>query len=528
MFSRKFQDDRSFTAEDVRALAFAHTAAASGAAPVPATFSFEGLGGTFGTVTGLGGYDWTNFGYIKDSEADAEIGPSGFSRGVAAGHFVAYNNDGETGSTISSDYGNFNVNSVWLTAGVRDGMSVSIDAYDDGVLKYHTSVTIGDDAATKFTLGFRDVDTVTFTPTGGTSDVATVDAPYLVFDNVVLAARTGAITGTVFNDKDRDGIQEAGESGLSGRTVFVDANHNGVLDTGETQTVTGTGGVYTFNDLAFGRYDVVEVPLSGQAVTPTKFIDDYTFAATAFRFVDIAQPGNAMVFADKDDGFAFFEPSSPVKFYGQSYGGFYISTNGFIQLGPDDGVTKYYDNVPIGSTNPPNGIIAPLWDDYNLTNAGAVYAVDDSAHKRFIVEWKDVPIYNDTTGRTSTFEAIIGYNGSIQFQYLRVNQAPTVTATVGVENQDGSLGTGISFGAAPDNRSGYLLTPDRYQQINGHASVDVFTGETTTVNFGNRPLPPSSVPAGAFASDTVMVDHAAFHAASAHGVLAGLEPFHLV
>ena len=42
------------------------------------------------------------------------------------------------------------------------------------------------------------------------------------------------ISGTVFQDNDSDGVDDAGDVPIGGVTVFVDANQNGVLDTGGT------------------------------------------------------------------------------------------------------------------------------------------------------------------------------------------------------------------------------------------------------------------------------------------------------
>lgn len=57
--------------------------------------------------------------------------------------------------------------------------------------------------------------------------------------------RGTSLTGTVFNDLNRDSTRAASEPGLAGVTVFVDANGNGVLDPGEISTTTNADGTYT-------------------------------------------------------------------------------------------------------------------------------------------------------------------------------------------------------------------------------------------------------------------------------------------
>ncbi len=53
-------------------------------------------------------------------------------------------------------------------------------------------------------------------------------------------AGVGAISGTVFQDNNGNGVLDAGETGLSGVTVYVDSNSNGVLNSGVQTTVAST------------------------------------------------------------------------------------------------------------------------------------------------------------------------------------------------------------------------------------------------------------------------------------------------
>jgi len=54
-----------------------------------------------------------------------------------------------------------------------------------------------------------------------------------------------ALTGSVFNDFNRDAVRGAGEAGLGGIRVFVDANGNGAYDSGELSTTTAADGTYS-------------------------------------------------------------------------------------------------------------------------------------------------------------------------------------------------------------------------------------------------------------------------------------------
>jgi hypothetical protein len=76
------------------------------------------------------------------------------------------------------------------------------------------------------------------------------------------------ITGTVFNDVNGDGIKAATDGGLANVTVFVDKNKNGLPDAGEPKTTTAANGTYTISGVAAGSYSVREiVPATYRATT---------------------------------------------------------------------------------------------------------------------------------------------------------------------------------------------------------------------------------------------------------------------
>ena len=53
------------------------------------------------------------------------------------------------------------------------------------------------------------------------------------------------ISGVAFNDRNKDGVRNPDEPGLSGITVYLDINNNGLLDVGEPSAVTSIDLYYT-------------------------------------------------------------------------------------------------------------------------------------------------------------------------------------------------------------------------------------------------------------------------------------------
>lgn len=76
-------------------------------------------------------------------------------------------------------------------------------------------------------------------------------------------ATPGQVTGTLWNDVDRDGTREAGEAGLAGFNVFLDLNGNGTREPGEPEVLTNGQGEFTFSDLSPVSYNLRIVPLAG-------------------------------------------------------------------------------------------------------------------------------------------------------------------------------------------------------------------------------------------------------------------------
>jgi len=98
--------------------------------------------------------------------------------------------------------------------------------------------------------------------TGSTSPSVSLTGGSTTTENIGLFSSIstgGTITGVVFDDKNRNGIMNAGENPVGGVTVFLDANGNGKLDSGEQSTVSGRNGTYALTTPTNGQVTVSAV-----------------------------------------------------------------------------------------------------------------------------------------------------------------------------------------------------------------------------------------------------------------------------
>jgi uncharacterized repeat protein (TIGR01451 family) len=89
-------------------------------------------------------------------------------------------------------------------------------------------------------------------------------------------AKTGAdfgnwepatVSGTKYEDKNANGLFDAGDAPLGGVTIYVDYNGNGALDAGEPATVSAADGTWTIAGIKPGAFKVLELPYSNYTCT---------------------------------------------------------------------------------------------------------------------------------------------------------------------------------------------------------------------------------------------------------------------
>ena len=255
----------------------------------------------------------------------------------------------------------------------------------------------------------------------------------------------GEIRGSKWNDLDGDGERDEGEPGIENWTIYLDDNQNGELDEGEISTVTDANGEYVFTDVEPGSYTVTELVEEGwQPTFPVAFEYESTDSnqpeGPVYDWVDISDVGTELNLSDDD--FAEVELPFTFPFFEQEKTDVKISSNGYLSFGAE---AFDYTNDPIPNLEQPNDIIAPFWDDLNPSDGGNIYYYYDETDEQFIVQYQELPRFGD--GGSLTFQTILEADGSILYQYNDMN-GTLDSATIGVENVDGSNGLEVAFNEA--------------------------------------------------------------------------------
>ncbi|MBC2195251.1 SdrD B-like domain-containing protein [Listeria booriae] len=144
-----------------------------------------------------------------------------------------YSVDGTLVKTVSTDsQGNFSF------AGVSAG-------------NYYVKASIPEGYTFQSSQGFGSDGNSFYLQADGTSNISNL--------RLTLAQKSGQIRSTVFNDLNKNGTQEVGESGVAGATVTLYSNTGAVVET----TTTDANGLYKFETVTPGTYYVKVTPPTG-------------------------------------------------------------------------------------------------------------------------------------------------------------------------------------------------------------------------------------------------------------------------
>jgi len=137
------------------------------------------------------------------------------------------------------------------------------------------------------------------------------------------------------------------------------------------------------------------------------------------------------------------------------------------------------------SSEDPNALLAPFWEDLNPTSGGQMYYFPWGDH--FVVQWNAVPHYSG--GGPETFQVVIYADGSILFNYKTVDTGNS--STVGIENESGTDGLQVVFDSSYLHSEMTILFSSDYLQ----PWLTIFPLIISkTISFWTRRSSPSALP----------------------------------
>jgi hypothetical protein len=167
----------------------AFTASSAGAV----TINFDDLGNGASISPGYNGFSWSNF-FALNAVQFANDGPSGYTNGNVSPSNVAYNGFANPASFYASNQANdFTLNSFYLTGAWNNGLSVLVQAFDNGNLVNSTTLIVSTLSPTLFTLNWSGIDSVLFTSFGGISAGYRGAGAHFALDNLTVNGAVSAV-----------------------------------------------------------------------------------------------------------------------------------------------------------------------------------------------------------------------------------------------------------------------------------------------------------------------------------------------
>ena len=185
-------------------------------------------------------------------------------------------------------------------------------------------------------------------------------------------------------------------------------------------------------------------------------------------------------------------------FYGNSYDEFRVSSNGFVSFSNfTHGGGNIYNNVDIPNTTTPNNYIAPFWDDTTAYNDQDQYiyyqTIGTAPNRQLIVQFTNVGFWDDPTPLGTFFVILYESSNEIQLQYRYLvgdnARAHGSSATVGLENADGTAGNKYSYNTADSLDSEQVI-----RFVPNGSDYDITTGAYEGVLLGAGSTPAPDIP----------------------------------
>jgi len=210
-------------------------------------------------------------------------------------------------------------------------------------------------------------------------------------------------------------------------------------------------GVETYDDVPpdpMTRYTwsvtgIDEVPNEGPAAQVTGAVIS-PWQQIPYQWVEISGIGTPSGVTGDDQNLGPFYFGFDFEFYGNTFNGIRICSNGFLSF---TSTSTAYSNYPIPTSAEPNNLIALFWDDLNPSTGGTIWYLRDTPNQRFIVEYDHVNYYSG--GGNVTVQVIFNADGSMIYAYNSIAGVNN-SCTVGIENATGTDGEQVCYNGTGD------------------------------------------------------------------------------
>ncbi|MBC1231154.1 hypothetical protein HB816_11890 [Listeria booriae] len=313
-----------------------------------------------------------------------------------------------------------------------------------GAGNYYVKASIPEGYTFESSEGFGSDGNSFYLQADGTSDISNL--------RLTLAQKVGQIRSTVFNDLNKNGTQEVGESGVAGATVTLYSNTGAVVET----TTTDANGLYKFETITPGTYYVkVTAPTGYDVLANTAFGDDGVSGYININAEQTRTDMNASLVAKAD-------PTAVANAKWIYHTGFAPSTD--LAEGGEISVSNTYkdgynnDNVDVAFYNSEDKIVDPSSYTTTLSNPDLFSSVKaNGTHIAFT--------HTEKTG--SSLVTVKDASGKVVRTFtITITADPTVVTDVKWNyNKDGI--------SRPVNNNGILEIPNTYLNQFNKPHVDL-------------------------------------------------------
>ena len=275
----------------------------------------------------------------------------------------------------------------------------------------------------------------------------TINAGQSANFNIIYEPTTAGTHNTVVTISSNDANNPTNNLSVSGNATepsdiaINPSSFNVTLDinstTDETLTIANNGGSNLIYNLT------IEDPTKSSG-GPDSFgyswKDSNEPDGPTYSWIDISTSGTDSTIDQDDETVGPISMGMNFNYYGNVYDEIYICSNGWLSFVSH--LSNGYSNQVIPTDDDYDTMIAPFWDDLSAAASGTVYYYQDTTNERFIVSYYNLGRYSGDGDYT--FQIIFNSDDSIVYQYQAMS-GTLDSATIGIENQDGSDGLQVSY-----------------------------------------------------------------------------------